>query len=179
MRVQGGVSFSHLFCSSIPSLFLLPLFRLPDHTHIIHRKDQIKGDRAGLREGGTQGFVSYPPLSTNWRRQMTPVLIVGDQDQVDLTSSKAQCKRLERELQVIMGLQWMNRSVGHLTIFRNFVYLFICIFWFFQMFMENDPRAVSMHLQHREIEHELNVTKQLNVKLQKHNALLDVHRQHM
>ena len=37
---------------------------------------------------------------------------------VDLTSSKAECKRLEREL---------------------------------QMFMEDDPRAVSMHLQHREI----------------------------
>jgi hypothetical protein len=40
--------------------------------------------------------------------------------------------------------------------------------------MENDPRAVSMHLQHREIEHELNDAKQLNVKLQKHIALLDV-----
>jgi hypothetical protein len=42
------------------------------------------------------------------------------------------------------------------------------------MFMENDPRAVSMHLQNREMEHELTDTKQLNCKLQKHIALLDV-----
>ncbi len=38
---------------------------------------------------------------------------------VDLTSSKAECKRLEKELQI---------------------------------FMEDDPRAVSVHLQHREVE---------------------------
>lgn len=38
---------------------------------------------------------------------------------VDLTPSKAECKRLEKEI---------------------------------QMFMKDDPRAVSMHLQHREVE---------------------------
>ena len=52
-------------------------------------------------------------------RDLEKAELKADQDEVDLTSSKAECKRLEREL---------------------------------QMFVEDDPRVVSMHSQHREIE---------------------------